>query len=107
MRSARVSTRSMVMGIFVSLAHHLVRKPVPTFRDDALVLQCGAARLQEAADGGIAFETDRVVIGACGRDRVSRPRKKPSARRPIGLVIGEARIVGERVELCKARGGTF
>src|SRR3954453_17524103 len=108
MRNAMVSTRSMVTDIFKSRWRIiLIRKPVPTFRDNALVLQCTPARLQEAAPGGIAFETDGAVVGACGRCRVSRPRQKFGTRRPVGLVVGEARIVGERVKLRKACGRPF
>ena len=45
--------------------------------------------MQEAADGRIAFETDRALVRTCGRCGITHAREEPGACRPIGLVVAE------------------
>ena len=51
---------------------------------------------------------DRSRVRRRGRPlRRPHPRQQPGARRPIGLIVGEPRIVRQRVERRKARGGAL
>ena len=63
----------------------------------------GLPPLQEAADGGVALEADRQLVGAAGLAVRARPREQVRARRPVGLVVGEARV--RRHLLQRGQGG--
>ena len=69
--------------------------------------QVRAALLQEAADGRIGLQADRPLIGFVGGGDFARARQQAGARRPIGLVIAQPRIVGQGVECRQTRGGAW
>ena len=54
--------------------------------------------LQEIAHRRIGLEPDRALIGLVGGRALAGARQQSGARRPIGLVFGEPRVVRERVQ---------
>ena len=46
----------------------------------------------------IGLEPDRTLIGRIGRHQIAGSRQQPGARGPIRLILGQPRIVGERIE---------
>ena len=56
------------------------------------------AVLEESADGGVALEADRDVVGVAGFGVRAGLGQQLRARGPVGLVLGEPRIGGDLVE---------
>src|SRR5262245_64665619 len=63
-----------------------------------------AAIQQVAADGGIALEADRFVVGAACFVTGAALREHIGPDRPIGLILRQAAFVREGVEDCECCG---
>src|SRR5580700_6541842 len=61
-------------------------------RDSKSCRQGRLTALQEAADGGVALETDRHLVGAAGFAICAGLGQQLRARSPVGLVFGEPDI---------------
>ena len=54
--------------------------------------------LQKRPHGRVALQADRPLIRVACLDNIAEPGEQPRPRRPVGLVLGQPLVAGNRVE---------